>query len=146
MDTTPRQKVQGVTFLVAWLLVVLAVSPLILDATMHALDARAFTLAPGIVCYRSDVDLESGVGKALQRHEALHQQQMREYGFLRFWAYYICESLNLPGQYPRLEWEARKAETEEWLACRHIDFGSKPPWSTDEDGLPWLDRKEAKAQ
>jgi hypothetical protein len=145
MDTAPRKRTLTVPLLVALLLLVLVASPLLLDAAMCVLDTRAFTLAPGVVCYRSDVDLGSGVGKALQRHEAVHQQQMREHGVLLFWAFYICESLHLPGQYPKLEEEARKAETEEWLACRYIDFGSKPPWSTDEGGLPWLDRKEADA-
>jgi len=124
----------------------LSVSPLILYVTMHALGIRAFTLAPGVVCYRGDVGLESGVGKALQRHEAVHEQQMREHGILRFWASYIRECLHLPSEYPELEEEAKRAETEEWLACRYIDFGSKPPWSTDEAGLPWLDRKGADSQ
>jgi len=145
MDTTPRKGTLAVPLLVVLLLLVIAASPLLLDAAMCALDTRAFTLAPGVVIYRSDVDLDSGVGQALQRHETVHQQQMREYGLLRFWTFYICGSLHLPGQYPRLEEEAREAETEAWLACRHIDFGSKPPWSTDEGGLPWLDRKEADA-
>jgi hypothetical protein len=44
-----------------------------------------------------------------------------------------------------MEREAREAETEEWLACRYLDFGSKPLWSTDEGGLPWLDRRGADA-
>lgn len=142
MDTTARKRTLVVHLLIALLL---ALSPLILDVTMHALGIRAFTPAPGVVCYRADVDLDSGVGKALQRHEAVHQQQMRQHGILRFWASYICECLNLPSDYPELEVEAKRAETEEWLACRYIDFGSKPPWSTDEGGLPWLDRKEADA-
>ena len=131
--------------LAALLLLMLVASPLLLDTAMCALGTRAFTIAPGVVCYRSDVDLESGIGKALQRHEAVHQQQMGECGILRFWASYICECFHLPSEYPKLEEEARRAETEEWLTCRHIDFGSKPPWSTDEEGLPWLDRKEADA-
>ena len=145
MDTTRRKRTLAVPLWFALLLLVLVVSPLLLDAAMCALDTRAFTLAPGVVCYRGDINLESGVGKALQRHEAVHQQQMRQHGILRFWASYICEWLHLPSEYPELEEEARRAETEEWLACRHIDFGSKPPWSTDEEGLPWLDRKEADA-
>jgi len=57
----------------------------------------------------------------------------------------ICDRLTLPSRYDELEREARMAEAEEWLACRYIDFGSKPPWSTDEEGLPWLDRKPANA-
>jgi hypothetical protein len=143
VDATRRKRTLVAPLLCGLLLVVMVVSPLLLDAAMCALDTRAFTLAPGVVHYRSDVDLESGVGKALQRHEAVHQQQMRQYGILRFWAFYICERFHLPGRYPRLEEEARMAETEEWLARRHIDFGSKPPWSTDEGGLPWLDRRGA---
>ena len=143
MDTASRKKSLALLLLVALLLLALLVSPLILDDTMRALHTRAFVLAPGVVFYRSDVDLDSGVGKALQRHEAVHQQQMREYGILRFWALYIRERLHLPGEYPKLEQEARKAETEEWLACRYLDFGSKSPWSTDEAGLPWLDREPA---
>ena len=145
MDTTPCKRTLTAPFLVALLLLVLVVSPLLLDATMCVLDIRAFALAPGVVCYRSDVDLESGIGKALQRHEAVHQRQMREYGILRFWASYIRERLHLASEHPELEEEARTAEAEEWLACRYIDFGSKPPWSTDEGGLPWLDRKDADA-
>ncbi len=145
MDTTPRMITLTAPFLVGLLLLVLAAGPLLLDATMCALGSRAFTLAPGVVYYRGDIDLESGVGKALQRHETVHQQQMLRYGVARFWVSYICESLHLPGEYPQLEKEARKAETEEWLACRHIDFGSKPPGSTDEGGLPWLDREAANA-
>ena len=145
MDTASRKRSLVLLLLVALLLLALLVSPLILDDTMRALHTRAFVLAPGVVFYRSDVDLDSGVGKALQRHEAVHQQQMREYGILRFWALYICEWLHLPGEYPELEQEARKAETEEWLACRYLDFGSKPLWSTDEGGLPWLDREPADA-
>ena len=145
MDTTPCKRTLTAPFLVALLLLVLVVSPLLLDATMCVLDIRAFALAPGVVCYRSDVDLESGIGKALQRHEAVHQQQMREYGVLRFWMWCICDRLTLPSRYDELEREARMAEAEEWLACRYIDFGSKPPWSTDEEGLPWLDRKPANA-
>jgi hypothetical protein len=142
MDTTPHKRTPAVPLLVALLL---AVSPLLLDGTMGALDTRAFTLAPGVVCYRGDMDLESGAGKALQTHEAVHQRQMRRYGLLRFWTFYICERLHAPGRYPMLEEEARTAETEEWLACRYLDFGSKPPWSTDEGGLPWLDREPADA-
>jgi len=142
MDTTAYKRNLLPPLLIALLLLTLLVSPLILDAAMHTLDTTAFTLAPGVVYYRGDVDLESGVGKALQRHEAVHQQQMREHGVLLFWAFYICESLHLPGQYPKLEEEAREDETEEWLACRYLDFGSKPLWSTDEGGLPWLDRDE----
>jgi len=145
MDTAPRKRTLVVPLLVGLLLVALAVGPLLLDAAMFALDTRAFTLAPGVVCYRGDINLESGVGKALQRHEAVHQQQMRKHGILRFWTSYICEWLHLPSEYPELEEEAGRAEMEEWLACRYIDFGSKPPWSTDEGGLPWLDRKEADA-
>ena len=145
MGSIPRKRTLAGPLVVISLLVALAVSPLLLDATMYAVGTRAFTLAPGIVCYRSDVDLESGVGKALQRHEAAHQQQMRQCGVLRFWSSFICECLNLPSKYAEMEEDAKRAETEEWLACRHIDFGSKPPWSTDEEGLPWLDRKEAKA-
>ena len=145
MDTIARKRTLVPPLLIALLLLVLLVSPLILDATMQALDTRAFTLAPGIICYRGDVDPESGLGRALQRHESVHQRQMREFGILRFWAFYICERLHLPGQYPELEKEAREAATEKWLACRYLDFGSKPPWSTDEGGLPWLDRKGADA-
>lgn len=144
MATAPRKKTLAVPLLVV-LLVLLAVSPLLLDTAMYALNVRAFTIAPGVVCYRGDVDLESGVGKALQRHEAVHEQQMRRHGVLRFWASYIYGCLDLPSEYPELEEKAERAETEEWLACRHIDFGSKAPWSTDEEGLPWLDREEAKA-
>ena len=72
MDTTVRKRNLVPPLLIAMLLLVLLVSPLILDAAMHALDTRAFTLAPGVVCYRCDVDLESGLGRALQRHESLH--------------------------------------------------------------------------
>jgi hypothetical protein len=145
MDIGPRMKTLGVPLLATFLLLVLAVSPLLLDAAMYAANVRAFTLAPGMVCYRSDVDLESGVGKALRRHEAVHEEQMRRYGMVGFCVFYVCERFHVPGEYPRLEEEAKRAETEEWLACRHIDFGSKPPWSTDEGGLPWLDRKGADA-
>jgi hypothetical protein len=145
MDTASRKRSPALILLVALLLLALLVSPLILDDTMRALHTRAFVLAPGVVFYRSDVDLDSGVGEALQRHEAVHQQQMRKYGILRFWALYISERLHLPGEYPELEQEARNAETQEWLACRYLDFGSKPLWSTDEGGLPWLDREPADA-
>jgi len=145
MDTARRKRTPGILLLVALLTLVLVVSPTAIDATMRALDVKAFTLAPGVVCYRGDINLESGVGKALQRHEAVHQRQMREYGILRFWASYIRERLHLASEHSELEEEARTAEAEEWLACRYIDFGSKPPWSTDEGGLPWLGRNDADA-
>jgi hypothetical protein len=145
MHNTPYKRTLAILLLVALLFFVAVVSLPLLDAVMFALDTRAFTLVPGVVCYRSDVDLESGVGKALQQHEAVHQQQMRQYGIFRFWTFYICERFQLPSEHPELEEAARRAQTEEWLTCRHIDFGSKPPWSTDEGGLPWLDRKEADA-
>ena len=145
MDTTAHKRNLLPLLLIALLLLTLLVSPLILDAAMQALDTRAFALAPGIVCYRGDVDLESGLGRALQRHESIHQRQMREFGIVQFWACYIRERLHLPSRYPEMEREAREAETEEWLACRYLDFGSKPLWSTDEGGLPWLDRRGADA-
>jgi hypothetical protein len=140
MDPIAPKRTLSLPLLVA-LLLLLAVGPLLVDRIMCALGTKAFTVAPGDICYRGGIDLESGTGKALLRHEAVHQRQMREYGLVRFWAFYVCEHFDLPGEYPELEKEAKRAETEEWLACRHIDFGSKPPWSTDEGGLPWLDRQ-----
>jgi len=144
MNTTAHKRIV-VPLLFAAFSLLLALSHLILDLGMYALDARAFALAPGVVCYRSDVDPESGAGKALQRHEAVHEQQMLECGVLPFWIWCIRDCLGLPSPYNMMEREARMAEREGWLTYRYIEFGSKAPWSTDEGGLPWLDRKPSGA-
>ncbi len=140
MHTNHRRRHLVLPAAATLLFVLYVLGPQLLDWGMHAFDTRAFTIAPGAAWYRSDIDPDSGTGRALRRHEEVHQQQMRDYGALRFWGYYLTERLDLGWGQPRPEEEARQAELDEWLTCRYLDYGTKPRWSTEEGGLPWLDR------